>query len=186
MKLFIKNMVSSRCILFVKDELTRMGIPYDTVELGVAELPVTLTGNQQGMLRDALMKAGLDLISDKKQVLIERTRNEIIKMIYESDGLPNVNYSCYISEKIGKDYTYLANVFSTMKGTTIQHFIMVNRIERAKEMLLTGELTLTEIAYRLHYSSVAHLSNQFLKITGMRPTSYKQGPDHERTEIDTI
>lgn len=119
------------------------------------------------------MNSGLELLDDKKSILIERIKSVIIEMIHYSDEVPKVNYSDYISQKLDYDYTYLSNVFSEVKGTTIQQFIINHKIEKVKELLLYDELNLTEISYRLHYSSVAHLSNQFKKVTGLSPTFFK-------------
>ena len=119
------------------------------------------------------MNSGLELLDDKKSILIERIKSVIIEMIHYSDEVPKVNYSDYISQKLDYDYTYLSNVFSEVKGTTIQQFIINHKIEKVKELLLYDELNLTEISYRLHYSSVAHLSNQFKKVTGLSPTLFK-------------
>jgi AraC-like DNA-binding protein len=116
----------------------------------------------------------LELLDDKKSILIEKIKSVIVEMIHYSDELPQINFSDYISEKLNFDYTYLSNVFSEVKGITIQHFIIINKIERVKELLLYDELNLTEISYKLQYSSVAHLSNQFKKVTGLSPSFYKQ------------
>jgi AraC-like DNA-binding protein len=126
------------------------------------------------------------LLDDKRAILVEGVKNVIIEMIHYSDEVPKVNYSDFISEKMGYDYTLLANVFSEVKGITIQQFIIINKIERVKELLLYDELTLTEISYRLHYSSVAHLSNQFKKITGLTPTFYKGIADKRRGNLEDL
>jgi AraC-like DNA-binding protein len=174
MKLFIKYMVSLRCKLFVKDELNKLGINYLAVDLGVIDLAEDISREKRMQLKDGLLKAGLELLDDKKSILVERIKNLIIEMVHYSEELPNINFSDYISEKLGYDYTYLSNVFSEVKGTTIQHYIIMHRIEKVKELLLYDELNLTEISYRLQFSSVAHLSNQFKKITGLTPSFYRQ------------
>jgi AraC-like DNA-binding protein len=125
-------------------------------------------------------------MDDKKAVLIEKIKNVIIDMIHYSDEVPKMNYSDYISEKLQHDYTYLSNIFSEVKGITIQQFIIIHKIERAKELMLYDELNLTEISYKLHYSSVAHLSNQFKKITGLTPSHFKQLKDRRRSPIEDI
>lgn len=160
--------------MVVKEELKNLGLHYVSVDLGVAEIMEDITQDQQKQLKNNLLKSGLELLDDKKSVLIEKIKNVIIEMIYYTDELPKINYSEYISEKLNLDYTYLANIFSEVKGITIQHFIIINKIEKVKEMLLYEELDLTEISYRLNYSSVAHLSSQFKKITGLSPTYYMQ------------
>lgn len=173
MKLYIKYMVSLRCKMVVKEELENLGLRYVSVDLGMAEIMEDLTQEQQEQLKKNLLKSGLELLDDKKSVLIEKIKNVVIEMIHYTDELPKINYSECISEKLNLDYTYLANIFSEVKGITIQHFIIINKIEKVKELLLCDELDLTEISYRLKYSSVAHLSSQFKKITGLSPTYYR-------------
>lgn len=167
-------MVSLRCKMMVKDELKKLGLKYVTVDLGVIEIMEDITSTQRDKLRKNLLVSGLELLDDKKSILIEKIKNVITEMIHHSNNIPKVNYSEYISEKLDYDYTYLANTFSEVKGITIQQFIIINKIEKVKELLLYDELTLSEIAYKLHYSSVAHLSNQFKKITGLTPSFYRQ------------
>lgn len=167
-------MVSLRCKMLVKEELRKLGIGNANIELGMIELFEDITEQQRLQLKDNLRKSGLELMENKKSILIERIKNVIIEMIHYSDTLPKVNYSDYLSEKLDYDYTYLANLFSEVSGITIQQFIIIHKIERAKELLIYDELNLTEISYKLHYSSVAHLSNQFKKITGLTPTYYKE------------
>ena len=174
MKLYIKYMVSLRCKMMVKEELKKLGLRYVTVDLGVVEIMENISIEQRNQLKANLLVSGLELLEDKKSILIEKIKGVIVEMIHYSSAVPKVNYSDYISEKLGYDYTYLANTFSEVKGITIQQFIIIHKIEKAKELLLYDELTLSEIAYKLHYSSVAHLSNQFKKITGLTPTFYKQ------------
>ncbi len=174
MKLYIKYMVSLRCKLKVQDELTSMGLIPLSIDLGVVDLPADLTDDQRKLLQVNLLKSGLELLDNNRSILIERIKNVITEMIHYSDEIPTQNYSDYISEKLNYDYTYLSNTFSEVKGITIQQFIILNKIERVKELLLYDELNLTEIAYKLHYSSVAHLSNQFKKITGLTPSFFKK------------
>jgi AraC-like DNA-binding protein len=174
MKLYIKYMVSLRCKLMVQDELRKLGLQYVIVDLGTVEMLEDITGKQRSDLKRNLLVSGLELLDDKKSILIEKIKNVITEMIHYSDELPKTNYSDYISEKLGYDYTYLSNVFSEVKGITLQQFIIIHKIERVKELLLYDELTLTEISHRLHYSSVAHLSNQFKKVTGLSPSFYKE------------
>lgn len=162
-----------RCKMVVKEELQKLGLHYVIVELGTVELLEDINSAQHQQLKLNLMHAGLELLDNKKSILIEKIKNVIVEMIHHSDTLPRVNYSDYISEKLGYDYTYLSNLFSEVKGITIQQFIIIHKIERVKELLLYDELNLTEISYKLHYSSVAHLSNQFKKVTGLSPSFYK-------------
>ncbi len=179
-------MVSLRCKLLVKDELTKIGLPHAIVDLGTVELLDELTPTQRSELRTNLLRSGLELLDDKKSILIEKVKNVIIEMIHYSDELPPVNYSNYISEKLDYDYTYLANIFSEVKGITIQQYIIIHKIERVKELLLYDELTLTEISYRLHYSSVAHLSKQFKKVTGLTPSFYKKLGKKRKINLEHI
>ncbi|AZA54666.1 AraC family transcriptional regulator [Chryseobacterium sp. G0201] len=167
-------MVSLRCKMVVHEELNNLGIKHAVVDLGIVEVLSDITKLQREILKENLLKSGLELLDNKKSILIEKIKNVITEMIHYSDEVPKENFSDYISEKLGYDYTYLANTFSEVKGITIQHFIIVNKIEKVKELLLYDELNLTEISYKLNYSSVAHLSNQFKKITGLSPSFYKQ------------
>lgn len=173
MKLYIKYMVSLRCKMMVKDEIQKMGLHYGTVELGTVEILEDITQEQREELGRKLLLSGLELLDDKKNILIEKIKAVVIEMVHYADELPKTNFSDYLSGKLGYDYTYLSNIFSEVKGTTIQQFVIMHKIEKVKELLLYGELTLSEIAYQLHYSSVAHLSNQFKKITGLAPSYYK-------------
>lgn len=166
-------MVSLRCKMIVAQELQNLGIQYIGLDLGVVELQNDITDEQREKLKAKLLHAGLELMDDKKSILIEKIKNVITTMIHNSDELPKVNYSDYISEQLGYDYTYLANTFSEVKGITIQQYIIIHKIERVKELLLYDELNLSEISFKLHYSSAAHLSNQFKKITGLTPSYYK-------------
>jgi AraC-like DNA-binding protein len=179
-------MISNRCKLAVKEELKKLGLHFVVVDLGEIEIMEEMTSEQHRQLQLGLLSAGLELMDDKRAVLIERIANVITEMIHHSDELPKVNYSDYISEKLNYDYTYLSNLFSEVKGITIQQFIIVHKIERVKELLLYDELNLTEISYKMHYSSVAHLSNQFKKITGLTPSNYKQLKDKRRKTIEEI
>lgn len=167
-------MVSLRCKMVVKEELKKLGIKHAIVELGTVELLFKITDNKRIKLKKHLAKYGLELLDDKKNILIEKIKNVIVEMVHYSDELPTINFSDYLSTKLNLDYTYLANSFSEVKGITIQHFIILHKIERVKELLLYDELSLTEIAFKLNYSSVAHLSNQFKKITGLTPTYFKK------------
>ena len=170
----------------VKEELRKMGLHFIIVELGEVEIMENLSQEQVETLKAGLLSIELELMDDPKAVLIEKIKNVIIEMVHYADDLPKVNYSNYIAEKVGKDYTYLSNIFSEVKGITIQQFIINHKIERVKELLLYEELNLTEISYRLGYSSVAHLSNQFRKITGLTPSHFKSMKDKKRNPIETI
>ena len=186
MKLYIKFMVSLRCKMIVKEELKKLGMKYVFVDLGVVEVMEDITPEQRELLKANLLKSGLELLDDKRSILIEKIKNVITELIHYSDELPRVNYSDYISKKLGYDYTYLSNIFSEVKGTTIQQFIIINKIERVKELLLYDELNITEIDYKLHYSSVAHLSNQFKKITGLSPSFFKQLKQKRKGNLENL
>ena len=172
--------------MIVKAELEKLGLRYVMIELGVVEIMEGITEVQREQLKGNLLKSGLELLDDKKTILIDKIKNVIIEMIHYSDEVPKVNYSDYISEKLDYDYTYLSNIFSEVKGITIQHFIIIHKIERVKELLLYDELNLTEISYKLHYSSVAHLSNQFKKITGLSPTYFKQLKQKRQGNLENL
>lgn len=159
--------------MIVKSELEHLGLHFITVELGEVETKEELSAKKQQILKTALLKFGLELMEDKKSILIEKIKNIIVEMIHYADELPTANFSSYLSEKLDYDYNYISNLFSEVKGTTIEHYIIAHKIERAKELLIYNELSLTEIAYKLHYSSVAHLSNQFKKVTGLTPSFFK-------------
>ncbi len=186
MKLYIKYMVSLRCKILVKDELQKLGIHNVFVELGVAESQEDLTEKQLKQLSENLLKSGLELLDNKKAILIERIKNVIIEMVHYADELPQINYSDYISDKLKLDYTYLSNIFSEVKGITIQQYIIIHKIEKVKELLVYDELNLTEIAFKLQYSSVAHLSHQFKKITGLTPSFFKSLKDKRRNTLENL
>jgi AraC-like DNA-binding protein len=186
MKLYFRNMVSERCKMHLKSELERLGMQYSTLELGEVEIEESLSEKQKTQLNLGLKKSGIALIEDKKSILIEKIKTIIIKLIHYSDDQIKINLSLYLSEKLNYDYTYLANIFSEHQGITIEHFLLTHKIERAKELLVYDELNITEIADRLHYSSVAHLSNQFRKITGMAPSQYKQHKIKKRNTLESL
>jgi len=186
MILYIRYMVSLRCKMVVKEELKKLGLWYVFVDLGTVEVLGEVTDELLKQLKANLHKSGLELLDDKRSILIERIKNVVIEMIHYDEELPKINFSDFISEKIGYDYTYLSNIFSEVKGITLQQYIIMHRIEKVKELLLYDELTLTEISYRLQYSSVAHLSNQFKKVTGLTPSFYKQLKQKRRTNLENL
>jgi len=170
----------------VKEEMRKLGLHFIVVDLGEVEIMENISTEQRAQLKTGLLSSGLELMDDSRAILIEKINNVITEMVHYSDELPHMNYSNYISEKLNYDYTYLSNIFSEVKGITIQQFIIVNKIERVKELLLYDELNLTEISYKLHYSSVAHLSNQFKKVTGLSPSHFKQMKEKRRIPIEEI
>jgi AraC-like DNA-binding protein len=179
-------MVSIRCKLLVKAELEKLGIIYRTVELGEVEMLEMASPDQLKLLNTALLHSGLELLEDKRAMLIQKIKTVIIEMVHYADELPRVKNSEYISEHVGMDYTYLANLFSETTGTTIEHFIINHKIERVKELLIYNELNLTEISYRLNYSSVAHLSSQFKKATGLTPSYFKKLKSKRRSVLEDL
>jgi AraC-like DNA-binding protein len=160
--------------MVVKAELEKLGLHYTTVELGEVEVMETISKEQHDLFKTALLKSGLELMDDKKSVLIQRIKNVIVELIHYSEEPLAINFSEYLSQKLNHNYTYLANLFSEVQGITIEKFIIAHKIERVKELLVYNELNLTEIAYLMHYSSVAHLSAQFKKVTGLTPSHFKQ------------
>jgi AraC-like DNA-binding protein len=172
--------------MFVKEELQNLGLNPVSVELGVVELQSDISDNQLELLAKNLNKGGLELLDDKKNILVEKIKSVIIEMVHHSEKSPKVNDSNYISEKLNYDYTYLSNTFSEVKGITIQQYIIMHKIERVKELLLYDELTLTEIAWKMNYSSVAHLSNQFKKVTGLAPTYFKELKQKRERNLESL
>lgn len=179
-------MVSLRCKMVVKEALDKLNLNYIILDLGTVEVMNNISDVQRKQLKTALLRSGLELMDDKKAVLIEKIKNIIIEMVHYSDALPKANYSDYISEKLGLDYTHISKIFSEVKGITIEHFIIAHKIERVKELLLYDELNLTQISYMLNYSSVAHLSSQFKKVTGLTPSFFKQLKNKKRIALENI
>jgi AraC-like DNA-binding protein len=170
----------------VKEVLKKLELHFVFVDLGEVDIMENLTKEQLAQLNTNLLAYGLELMDDKRSILIERIKNAIIELVHNSNDMININHSDYISQKLNMDYTYLSNIFSEVKGITIQQFIINHKIEKVKELIMYGELNFTEIAYRLHYSSVAHLSNQFKKITGLTPSHFKQLKEKKRMPIEDI
>ena len=172
--------------MVVKDELTKLGLHYITVELGEADIMETITANQHDQIKLALLKSGLELMDDKKSVLIQKIKNVIVELVHYSEEPLTIKFSEYLSQKLNHDYTYLANLFSEVQGITIEKFFIAHKIERVKELLVYDELSLTEIAYQMHYSSVAHLSTQFKKVTGLTPSYFKQLKEKRRNMLENM
>jgi AraC-like DNA-binding protein len=179
-------MVSNRCKLVVKEELKKLGLHSIVVDLGEVEIMENISAEQRELLKIALLTSGLELMDDKKAVLIEKIKSTIIEMVHHTDEIIKTNFSDYLSDKLHYDYTYLSNLFSEVQGTTIEQFIISHKIERIKELIIYDELNITEIAYKMNYSSVAHLSNQFKKATGLSPSHFKQLKDKRRSPIEEI
>jgi AraC-like DNA-binding protein len=179
-------MVCIRCKMVVKVELAKLGLHYTTVELGEVEIMETISAEQQTRFREALLRSGLELMDDKKSVLIQKIKNVIIELIHYNEEPLSIKLSELLGQKLNHDYTYLANLFSEVQGTTIEKFFIAHKIERVKELLVYDELNLTEIAYLMHYSSVAHLSTQFKKITGLTPSHFKLLRDKRRSMLEDV
>lgn len=186
LKIYIKNMVCIRCEMVVRSELEKLGLKYINVKIGEADVYENLLPAQLEQLDIALRKSGLEIMEDKKSILVENTKAAIIELVHYTEEQILVNLSDYLSEKLNYDYTYLANLFSEVKGITIEKFYLTHRIEKVKELIVYNELNITEIAYKMHYSSVAHLSNQFKKITGLTPTHFKRLKHKRRKTLEDV
>ena len=171
--------------MLVKEELKKLNLHY-IIDMGSVDIMEDITSDQREQIRIALLESGLELMDDKRAVLIEKIKNVIIEMVHYTDEQPKINFSDYLSERLHHGYTYLANLFSEVEGTTIEKFIISHKIERVKELIIYDELNLTEIAWMMHYSSVAHLSNQFKKVTGLSPSRFKQLKNQSRSPIEEI
>ena len=170
----------------VKSELEKLGLKYHYVRIGEADIIGDIQQEQLEQLKINLKKAGLFLMDNRKSILVEKIKNVIIELVYYREDQIKVNLSDYLSEKLNYDYTYLANLFSEVKGLTIEKFYLTHRIEKVKELIVYDELNLSEIAYKMHYSSVAHLSNQFKKYTGLTPTHFKNLKNKRRETLEDV
>ncbi|MGL5112507.1 MAG: helix-turn-helix domain-containing protein [Flavobacterium sp.] len=179
-------MVSNRCKLAVKEELKKLELHFIMVDLGVVEIMENIDPEKRELLKLGLVEAGFELMDDKKAILIEKIKNIIVQMVHHSEEPIKINFSDYLAEKLNHNYTYLANLFSEVQGTTIEHFIIAHKIERIKELIIYGEQNITEISWKMGYSSVAYLSSQFKKITGLSPSHFKKLKDKRRSPIEEI
>ena len=170
----------------VKDELKKLGLHFIVVDLGEVEIMEKITLEKREILKQGLLDSGLELMDDKKAILIEKIKNIIIDMVHHTEESIKINFSDFLSDKLQHNYTYLANLFSEVQGTTIEHFIINHKVERIKELIIYGEHNITEIAWKMGYSSVAHLSTQFKKVTGLSPTHFKQLKDKRRSPLEEI
>ena len=186
MRIYIKNMACESCKIFLKDTLKELNIPTVKVELGEIETSEDISDDDKKELNSKIKKAGLELLEKKQGVLIEKIRKVMIEYVYKSDEKPNIKFSVLLSEELNHSYTYLANFFSEIEATTIEQFIISLKIERAKELIIFGEDSLSEIAHKLHYSSVAHLSSQFKKVTGLTPSHFKSLKKKRRITIQNM
>ncbi|MBC7687866.1 MAG: AraC family transcriptional regulator [Aquabacterium sp.] len=179
-------MVSARCKMVAKEELKKLNLHYVMVDLGEVEIMENLSEDIRSRLRSGLLQSGLELMDDKRSMLIEKIKNSVIEVVHYSEEPLKTNFSDFLSKRLNHDYTYLSNFFSEVQGTTIEHFLIAHKIEKVKELLVYNELTLTEIAYKMNYSSVAHLSNQFKKVTGLTPSHFKKLKDKKRNALENI
>ncbi len=179
-------MVCIRCQMVVKSELEKLGVEFVYVKIGEADIIGDLEPEKLAQLDVELKKSGLQLMDNRKSVLVERIKSAIIELVHYTEDQIKVNLSDYLSDKLKYDYTYLANLFSEVKGITIEKFYLTHKIEKVKELIVYDELNLSEIAYKMHYSSVAHLSNQFKKITGLTPSHFKKLKNKRRATLEDI
>jgi YesN/AraC family two-component response regulator len=186
MKLYFKHMVSNRCKIIVQSELESLGLHYGRIELGEVEIEENIALEKWNELNAALKRSGIELMDDKKSILIEKIKNAILEHVHQSEGPLEINFSVYLSGKLKHDYTYLANLFSESQDITIEHFLIMHKIERVKELLLYDELNITEIAWKMGYSSVAHLSNQFKKLTTLKPSDFKRLKPKIRSNLEDL
>jgi AraC-like DNA-binding protein len=170
----------------VKEELKKLGLHFIVVDLGEVDIMENISPEERAELKANLLVSGLELMDDKRAMLIEKIKNVIVEAVHHTDEVIKINFSSFLSEKLNHDYTYLANLFSEVQGTTIEQFLISHKVERIKELIIYGELNITEIAWKMNYSSVAHLSNQFKKVTGLSPSHFKQMKDKRRSPIEDI
>lgn len=186
MKLYIKNMVCYRCKMVVKSEFEKIGLPLVSIELGEVELASELTDEKKMQVSTLLKSIGFELIDNRKSRIIERIKNVIIDLVHRQSNQLNTNLSMYLADQILMDYNYLSNLFSEVEGVSIEHYYIAQKIERVKELLLYDELTLSEIAFQLNYSSLGHLSRQFKKVTGLTPSYFKTLKKAKRLPLDEV
>ncbi len=186
-ELKIKNMVCPRCIKVVKEELEKLGHEVKDIKLGEVNIAGQISENQLSKVKDALMKNGFKLIDNKKSKIIENIKTEVINIIHHSKEFDKrLNISDHLAKELSMDYSYLSNLFSSVEGITIEKYMILQKIEKVKELLVYDELNLNEISFQLGYSSVQHLSSQFKKVSGLTPSYYKKIKDHKRTSLDKI
>ena len=179
-------MVSNRCKTAVKEELKKLGLHFVIIDLNEVEVMENISTEQRVQLQTGLLNVGLQLMDDKRAVLIEKIKTVVIEMVHHSEDMVKMNFSNFLSEKLHHDYTYLANLFSEVQGTTIEQFIIAHKVERIKELIIYDELNISEIAWKMNYNSVSHLSKQFKKATGLSPSHFKLLKNKNRTPIEEI
>jgi len=186
MKIFIQNMVSLRCKLMVKSKFDKLKLGYKTIELGEVELQKPISKANRQKLQIELQESGLELMDDKQAILIEKICNIIVEKIHYTEEFQSMNFSTFLAEKMHQDYHKLAEIFSKTKGVTIEHFMILHKVERIKELIMYDELNISEISYKMHYSSVAHMSKQFKQITGLTPSFFKSLPKKKRSNLEDL
>ena len=186
MKIYIKNMVCSRCKMVVKSELEKLGLQLLSVELGEVETIKPITSEQKFAIEEQMKSFGFEVIDDKKSRIIDKIKTLIIELVHQHNAQLNINLSDYLSNHLAQDYSSLSNLFSEVEDSTIEKYFIHQKIEKVKELLLYDELSLNQIAYQMNYSSVAYLSNQFKKVTGFTPSHYKQLKDKKRKQIEDL
>ena len=179
-------MVCNRCKTAVKEELKKLGLHFVIIDLNEVEVMENISTEQRVQLQTGLLNVGLQFMDDKRAVLIEKIKTVVIEMVHHSEDMVKMNFSNFLSEKLHHDYTYLANLFSEVQGTTIEQFIIAHKVERIKELIIYDELNISEIAWKMNYSSVSHLSKQFKKATGLSPSHFKLLKNKKRTPIEEI
>ncbi len=184
--LFIKNMVCNRCIMVVQNEVDKLGLNAKSVKLGEVIFDKELSSEEKTNLDKALTPLGFEIIDDKKSRIIEKIKSIIIDLVHHKDNDTKYNLSAVLSKELHHDYSYLSNLFSEVEGTNIEKYFIAQKIEKVKELLVYDELSLSEIAFRLNYSSVAYLSNQFKKVTGLTPSHFKQIKEDKRKPLDKL
>jgi AraC-like DNA-binding protein len=172
--------------MVVKAAAEELNIPYSAVDLGFIEIDQKLSDSIFEKFKAKLLKSGFEILDDKRSILIEKIKNVVIEMVHYADEFPKVNFSTYLSEKVGYDYTYLSNLFTEVKGTTIQEFIILHKIEKAKELIMYNEMSIADIAYTLNYSSAAHFSTQFKKVTGLTPSFFKKLKKQREADLEDL
>lgn len=186
MKLYVKNMVCDRCIMMLKSVLEQRGLQPNTVSLGEAELACEISASEKEKLNEELQKIGFEIIDDKKTRLIESIKKAVLEVIQNPEAAPKITFSEYLSEKFHQDYSSLSKIFSEVQGVTIEQYVITQKIEKVKELLVYDELSLSQIALQLNYSSVSHLSKQFKKVTGLTPTHFKLVKENKRIPLDKL
>lgn len=186
MKIYVKNMACKSCKVVVKNALDELNLTAIKIELGEIETHEDVTDNQKKKLNSIIKKAGLELLEKKQGLLIEKIRKVVVDYVYNSDVKPQKKFSVLLSEQLGYSYAYLTNFFSEVEAATIEQYVILLKVERIKELIILEEFSISQIANKLHYSSTAHLSNQFKKATGLTPSHFKKLKEKRRITIQEL